>query len=343
MTCMNVMYAADDGYAEIAGVSIESLLDKNRDVESITIFFVEDRISEENKSSLNRTVEKYKRKIEFIPKPDIRSLCGTELTTLRWSDSAYSRLYLDVVFKDYPDIHKLLYLDCDTLIVDSLEDLWNEDVGDYLGAAVFECMSNMHKRIIGAKPSDNYINTGVILFNVDRWKAEKVIKLCTEFIKKYRGSTEYVDQGVINGTVSNRFKIVNPRYNLTALSWDVSYEEMQVYRKPDHGYSKEVWEEAKKHPAVIHFTTSFLSIRPWLEGSSTPWTIKWREYKAQSEWKDEPLRTTKKSSSRKIKAFNMLPRKAGIAVAGALHAYAKPVVYELKAKWGGSVQIGRSV
>ena len=331
---MNVMYAADDGYAEIAGVSIESLLDSNRETKDISVYFVEDKISNQNKERLRTTVEKYGRSITFIPKPNIRSLCGTELTTLRWSDSAYSRLYLDIVFKDYPDIHKLLYLDCDTLIVDNLESLWNEDINDYLGAAVFECMSNMHKRIIGAKPSDNYVNTGVILFNVDRWKSEGISKVCTEFIKKYKGKTEYVDQGVINGTVVNKMKIVNPRYNLTALSWDFTYEEMQVYRKPHHGYDKATWTEAVSNPAILHFTTSFLSIRPWFEGSNTPWTDKWILYRNNSEWNYKPKRQMKHKSMRnlKLQIFKKIPRRFGIAMAGFMHAYIKPVAYVLIAK-----------
>lgn len=329
---MNIMYAADDGYAEIAGVSIESLLDHNRAVNNITIYFVEDSISETNKERLRNTVKKYDREIVFIPKPDIRSLTGTSLLTLRWSDSAFSRLFLNHVFKDYPDIHKVLYLDCDTLIVDNLENLWKEKIDGYLGGAVYECMGSMHKRILGAKKSDVYINTGVMLLNVDKWKEDGVSSICSKYIKHYGGRIEYVDQGVINGTISNRLKILNPRYNLTALSWDFSYDEMQTYRKPMFGYDKVTWEQAKADPAIIHFTTSFLSIRPWFEGSKTPWTKKWLEYKSGSEWKGEPLRVLKDrvKHDKKIEIFGMMPRKLAVGVAGVLHSYAKPIAFVIK-------------
>ena len=182
---MNIMYAADDGYAEIAGVSIESLLDHNRAVNNITIYFVEDGISEKNKERLRNTVKKYDREIIFIPKPNMRNLTGTSLLTLRWSDSAFSRLYLNHVFKDYPDIHKVLYLDCDTLIMDDLTNLWEEKIEGYLGGAVYECMGNMHKRILGAKKSDVYINTGVMLLNVDKWIEENVSSICSNYIEAF--------------------------------------------------------------------------------------------------------------------------------------------------------------
>jgi len=48
-------------------------------------------------------------------------------------------------------IDKILCLDCDTFVTDSLWDLWNIDIDNYLGAACLECMSNIHKKVIGAK------------------------------------------------------------------------------------------------------------------------------------------------------------------------------------------------
>ena len=49
---MNVMYASDDNYAEIMGVSILSLLQSNKDVQKIRIYIIEDAISESNKNNL---------------------------------------------------------------------------------------------------------------------------------------------------------------------------------------------------------------------------------------------------------------------------------------------------
>lgn len=51
---------------------------------------------------------------------------------------------------------------------------------------------------------------------------------------------------MINGTVSTRFKLVSPRYNQTCLAYDFTYEEMQIYRKPDLGYSKDEWLKANR-------------------------------------------------------------------------------------------------
>lgn len=328
---MNVMYASDDNYAEIMGVSILSLLESNKDVAHIRLFIVEDGICEENRKKLRGMAEGFDREIEFIKKPDIRKKLGVELTTLRWSDSTYSRLFLQELFAPYPEVHKLLYLDCDSLVVGNLQDLWNTDISAFLGAACLECMSNLHKRIIGMKKTGNYINAGMMLLNVDRWIEEGIQQVAIDFIRRYKGKTEYVDQGVINGTVSNRFLLVNPRYNLTSLAYDFTYKEMQIYRKPQFGYSEEEWGNAVSHPVVIHFTTSFLSVRPWFAGSMHPYAANWKQIHDRSPWADCPCRVLKDRSrrDRREAVFRKIPRGLAVWIAGLLHAYVKPILYLL--------------
>ncbi|MCL2052429.1 MAG: glycosyltransferase family 8 protein [Lachnospiraceae bacterium] len=329
---MNVMYAADDNYAEIASVSIASLLENNKDADEITIYFVEDNIASENKEKLHKTAGKYQRAMVFIPKPDIRSKVQTELKTLRWSDSSFSRLYLDDVLKEHPGVEKILYLDCDTLVLSPLKELWEEDIDGYLGAAVLECMGNAHKKIIGALPQDNYINSGVMLINARKWIEEKVSAKATEFIRRHGGKIEYVDQGVINGTISNKMKIISPRYNLTSLAWDFSYEEMQVYRKPEFGYSKKEWEEALNAPSIIHFTTSFLSIRPWHEGSKHFYADCWKKYHGLSGWGEFKPRKLGGRFKRDFleKGYKLLPNGLAARIAGFFHAHVKPALFKIR-------------
>lgn len=328
---MNIMYATDDNYVEIMAVSIQSLFHHNNPKE-ICLYIVTDNIQESNREKLVTMVKNQGAKITLIEKPDIRKIIGVELKTLRWSDSAYSRLFLKLLYSDYPEVEKLLYIDCDTLITDSLQELWDTDIRDFLGAACLECMSRMHKKIIGASSKDNYVNTGMLLLNVTRWKQEDIDSQMMAFIQKYKGKTEYVDQGVINGTISNRFFLVSPRYNLTSLAYDFTYEEMQIYRKPDFGYSKEEWEKAIEKPAIVHFTTSFLSIRPWYEGSKHPYAQLWKEMHDETAWKDEPYRELKSRNKRDKKEcfYRKMPRKIAVESAGILHAYVKPLLYYLK-------------
>lgn len=327
---MNIMYAFDNNYAEIAAVSIKSLMESNPAV--VNFYLVLDNVSEQNKVMMEEMISEHGSTVTFLANPPIRELLGVDLKTLRWSDSAYSRLFLKELFGEGTSIDRLIYIDCDTLIVGSLIELYETDTEGYLGAACLECMSNMHKRIVGASKKDNYINTGMLLIDVQKWIKEGIQEKTSEFIRKYNGKTEYVDQGVINGTISNEFKLVSPKYNLTALAYDFTYKEMQIYRKPSFGYSEDEWEEAKNDPRIIHFTTSFLSIRPWYEGSMHPYAGSWKEVHDRTPWKNCTHREMKNRASRdrRERAYHMFPRSISVRMAGFLHAYVKPIVYALR-------------
>ena len=107
---------------------------------------------------------------------------------------------------------------------------------------------------------------------------------------------------------------------------------MQIYRKPDFGYTKEEWQTAINQPALIHFTTSFLSIRPWYEGSSHPYANKWKNIHDRSLWKEEGYRTlpNREKREKRAKIYRMLPTSIAVRGAGILHAYIKPLMYKMQ-------------
>ena len=96
---MNVMYLSDDNYAYIAGISMMSLLENNKDAEYIHIFLVGDNISKENKKKLYETVNSKSRQLTIIDKPDIKSLIGCDVEMHWWVENVFSRVFLDEVFK----------------------------------------------------------------------------------------------------------------------------------------------------------------------------------------------------------------------------------------------------
>ncbi len=329
---MNIMYVSDENFAEITGVSLLSLLETNKHMGEIHVFIVEDQISKENKERLVQTAQAYNQQLDFIPMPENEKLLEITPPTSRWKRNVFVRLFLGVLFSKYPEVEKVLYFDGDILITDSLEELWNTDITNHLGAACLECMSNFHKWAIGAKKTDNYINTGMLLMNVVEWRKQNIQDKLIRRIYERKGKVEYPDQDIFNSTISNQFILVSPRYNLTALAYDFTYEEMRIYRKPQFGYSKQEWEAAVASPAVVHFNTSFLSIRPWFEGSKHPYAELWWEYHAHSLWKDTPLRKMKdfEKHERVVKIYHALPSWLAIRMVGFMHSYVKPVICLLK-------------
>ena len=297
---MNVMYLCNDGYADIAGISILSLLDNNQMMDEINIFLVEDAISKENKEKLQEIVNNFNRIIVFIPKPNIKRLLGQSVELHWWIENVFSRVFLEEVFKDYQDVDKLLYIDCDTLIVGSLKDLWELKLGTYVGAGVCEAMGNLHKHAIGLKQDDKYFNAGVFLIDVNKWRERKLDLAAREFVTKVNGRMEYADESVLNGILSKDMMQLSPKYNMTSLLFYFSSNEVKKYRKSKINYSEEERQCALNDPRIIHFTSTYLDVRPWVEGCNHPYVERWRNYKEKSPWSNERIKEDTRSKKKKI-------------------------------------------
>ncbi|MBD5523911.1 MAG: glycosyltransferase family 8 protein [Lachnospiraceae bacterium] len=329
---MNIMYLCNDAYVYIAAVSIISLLENNKDVDNIHIFIVGEEISRGNKDKLYQTVSSYNRELSILDKPDIKKLVGCEVEMHWWIENVFSRVFLGEVFKDYPDVNKLIYLDCDTLVVGNLSDLWEVNLEDHLAAGVLEAMGNLHKKAIGLQNQDPYFNAGLILIDVFKWRNGNYDKKARDFIRKVNGKMEYADESVLNGIAATDMKIISPKYNLTSLSIYFSPNEVQVYRKPCFHYSKEEIKEAMEDVRVVHFTSSFVDVRPWIEGSLHPYASRWKMIKNSSMWKNQPSAKDNQNIKKRIarRLAMILPIKIRLHVTGFLHAYIKPLKYVRK-------------
>lgn len=329
---MNIMYLCDDNYVMIMGISILSLLDKNKDIEVINIFWVADNVSYLNVEKVKRCVAAYNRNLYIIKKPDIQALLGCDVTINWWVDNVFSRVFLGEIFKEYEEIEKLIYIDCDTLVTGSLKDLWNLDLGNQMGAGVCEAMGNIHKKAIGLSKEENYFNAGVFLIDLVKWKIANIDSKMSYFVKSRKGRLEYADESVLNGVLSMKLKRLSPKYNLTSLSIYFTVDELKLYRKSYINYSEYERQEALTDARIIHFTSSYLDVRPWVEGCQHPYTDKWLRYKEKSLWADEPLmkdnRSVKKRLARKM--VLLLPPKIRLQITGFIHAYIKPLKYVRK-------------
>lgn len=332
---MNIVYAADDNFAEILGISMISLFENNKDCKEITVFVLDDGIKNDSKEKLNFVAKKYVRKIKFYSIPNLSELAGVEIkTNERWSLSTFSRLFLEKILPD--EIDKVLYLDCDILVNNSLEKLYDTNLGEYYCGGVSDCISKQHKIIIGLNPQDIYINAGVLLISLKKWRDSNACDKFISFINRYNGDTPYVDQGVINGTLSKKIMRLDLKNNAYTALFDFTYKDLLTFRKPVKYYSEMEVEQAKANPVIVHFTTSFLSLRPWVKGCKHPFVNKWLKYKKMSPWADVPLRNDNRSLKKRIavEIYKFLPNVLAVAIAGWLHAVLYPKQRKLlKNKW----------
>ena len=136
---MVFLYSSDRNYAKLSMVSIASLLENNKDVDSVKIYYINNDIGEDYKAKLNELVYSFGFEIEYI---DASQIDTSFIKKSSYSISGYYRILITEMIAE----PKIIYLDCDTIINGSFKELWNTNLNGFLfGAFPVVCLLLMVK------------------------------------------------------------------------------------------------------------------------------------------------------------------------------------------------------
>lgn len=310
---MNIAYASDNNFVDVMCVSIMSFNDHNSDA---NIFILDCGIEEHNKQKILELCSG-KNTVLFVDAKKALDVMEYDLNLDRGSIAAYARLFIGSLLPE--EVEKVLYLDCDTLIRESLEELYNTDVSPYVVGGVRDAFSVMNKKVFGIKKGGLFINSGVLLINLLKWRTEKVegkvLSLLNKRKKVFQG-----DQGVINTVFHGKVHELPLRYDVMTYLYDFSYEDMKLYRNPDDYFEIKDVNDAIYDPAIVHFSSSFKSYRPWIKSDEKmhPFYGEWNYYFEKSDGK------YRKSNKEKFKVNRCL-----LIIFRVVHAYLRPMKYLL--------------
>lgn len=325
--CAHIVYASDEKFAEVLGVSLVSLFENSQDMNDIHIYVLDSGITIDSKAKLQEICNNYQRTMPtWIPAKDISIELGMQVALDRGSLSQYARLFVSSVLP--ADLERVLYLDCDIIVNKSIKKLWNLDMKGKTIAALMDAFSKYYRSNIDLNPDDVMFNSGVMLIDLNKWKKHEIEKKLLNFIAKKKGRIQQGDQGALNAVLSKDVYCFEPQFNSVTIFYDFSYEEMLVYRRPPVFYSREAVEKAVNEPELIHFTTSFLSKRPWIEGCQHYYVDEWLKYRKRSPWKNECLWADTSSWKKKFVSsmYKGLPRRLGLYMVAAMQVYVRPLL-----------------
>lgn len=283
----NVVYASDERFVSVLATSIESLLRTNSNV---NIYILNNGICEESIQKLIRQVKRYSKvnsEIFFIKVNNLEYYTRRELSCQsKISLTAYFRLFMaDVLPKS---INKILYLDCDTMVCKSLDELFQYELRGACGA-VAEPTAPLMKNKIELEKKDLYFNSGVLFIDLKKWRDNNITQKYIVYIEEKKGMISFEDQGVINHVLHKQIDILPFKYNVTTQYYDFGYDGFNMMKKDYNVYGKDEVENALKNPWIVHFTNSFASERPWVNGSSHKFKNEWINIRQETEWNDNDL------------------------------------------------------
>ena len=320
---MYVIYHSSDSFASVTGVSMVSLFENNQKMDHIHVLYIERGITDKNKKKLTELADRYGRELEFMEMPNWSEKLNINLRSSKkgWLGFGYNRLFLTEYLPE--DVDKVLYLDSDTIIEQPLDDFWNQDLNGYYLAGVDDCLSSKYRDLVGLSKEGTYINSGMLLINVKKWREDDICHQFVKLIVENNGFFIFNEQSTINSLFSGKIKILPQNDNVNSLVYLYDYDELMRLRTPyNYSYTSEELMDARSHPVITHFTGNFyVRRRPWVENSDHPHAGAFLKYRAISPWKDEALQPDSRSLKSKFwtELCHILPRRMMIGLVSFLY------------------------
>ncbi len=203
---LNICYAFNENYAAPSAVSMASLLENNRDF-SIVFHILYSNLKSSTIERLSTFSNRYKNaKFNFV-KIDETKFEKFNISIPYITKETYYRYLI----ADALDISRVLYLDGDTIINGDISVLFDIDLMDFYCAGV----RDIYVESIAYQKQLNingvYINAGVILFNLEKIRQERIVEKLFKFsIGRW---FKYQDQDVLNIVFDGKIKEVDCLYN----------------------------------------------------------------------------------------------------------------------------------
>jgi lipopolysaccharide biosynthesis glycosyltransferase len=197
--------------------------------------------------------------------------------------AAYYRLLIPNVLPD--EIEKLIYLDADMVINTDIRKLWDMDVGqNYVLAVQEQCKDAQYVsskkalpsyQDLGIDPAAKYFNSGVMLINLKKWRADNISEKIIEYLQEYSEKVLYWDQDGLNAVLAGKWGELNHRWNLLSQTftnpcWDDGpIKDRQIYEKLIHD------------PYIVHFNSPS---KPWHVKNKHPYKNLFFHYLSMTKW-----------------------------------------------------------
>ena len=217
MSRINVCITCDNNYAKYASVTMASILSNALETDSYKFYIVSNDISKESKEKILQLLKIKNFEIEFIT-PEHNTF--QEYINIRTTDhltiASFFRLKLPTLI---PKEDKIIYLDCDLIVNTSLSSLFNIDIDNYYCAAVKDVGYKRLAKRIGLGKEQFYINSGVMLVNLKKWRADNAELKLSNFAKEHPEKLVLGDQDLINICFPNEILLLDGKWNVQVVNF----------------------------------------------------------------------------------------------------------------------------
>ena len=183
----------------------------------------------------------------------------------------YTRLWLGEFFP--AEVERVLYLDADIVVVDSIRPLWTVDLGGALIGAVDIPGSDRGVVRLAMRSEDGYFNAGMLIIDLQQWRATQAEQDVIDYIRANPDRVRY-DQDALNACFHSRTKRLDYKWN--AIS--------PFFREPlALPLQRAEIEAVRRDARIIHFNGGS---KPWSYFCDHPRRAEYEKYLRMTAWQD---------------------------------------------------------
>lgn len=282
-----------NSYGRHLGATLLSVLKNSKVDWNINIIY--ENLSFETKSKLNEIIKFYNSKINYIEidKEILKKFKVGEGTHL--SSIVFARLFIPEFLKSE---EKVIYLDCDIIVLKPLEELYNMDLDEKSIGVVLDGQKDQKSSLsrLNLSLDRTYFNAGVMVMDLKKLRENGKFLKTIDYCLNPDRELQLNEQDALNIIFENDYMINDLIWNYThGNSEENSYEESEI--------------------GIVHFTGD---IKPWDCRSYSPYKYLYWRYLNETPWNGfkEENKTLKNILKRELVKFKLKTRKIRYALKG---------------------------
>lgn len=250
---ISIVVASDNHYAILIAALLKSIDINHKTDEHIDFHIIDDGISVKTRKQLNTIANPERITLKwFESKKVIPADVTIPVDSSSFPLTAYLRVFSPYVIDQNAD--KLIYLDVDTIVQDDISKFWNIPLGNYTIGAIQDVGKTVdcawggvpNYQELGLKADTKYFNSGVLLINAKKWRAENISNQVISALIKYKKHVRLADQYGMNVVMANKWLELDSRWNWFAFKENddpfiihfldikpifTSYKSQEIYRE----------------------------------------------------------------------------------------------------------------
>lgn len=254
-----VFFSTNDAYIPFLDIALASLIQNASKDYRYRLIVLNTGLSPENMDLiLQRQCEGFTIEFADISK-EVEGIQSRFKNVYHFSVATYYRLFIASLFPQY---QKILYLDCDIVLLGDVSELYRTELdGCIIGAAPEQFVRytpefrEYAEKAVGVDP-DGYVNAGVLVIDLDQFRAHRIEEQFIDLITRYDFDLLDPDQAYLNYLCDGYIHVLPNGWNKEPtprpLEGELNLVHYALYKKPwqydDVMYGEYFWEYAKESP-----------------------------------------------------------------------------------------------